>query len=210
MSYTNGGIFSPLPTPYGSGRPTCGDASYHIVSPTNTSGGKVLEEGTAHPFSSTGGESTLSSTRVPNQARIKGVVNSIDSREIVTGTIATSLATSTPSPLTISARDIEAGSMDFTELATGMNVSSASSSQSCVQQQDCRNEVLHQQKENLGIPQSTSSPAAPIKVRVSARKLREIQSPYLSGDGSFCESIPRALTPTDAGVISKEAATTCK
>jgi len=70
--------------------------------------------------------------------------------------------------------------------------------------------LLHQQKENLGTPQSTSSPAAPIKVRVSARKLREIRSPYLSGDGSFCESIPRALTPTDAGVISKEAATTCK
>ena len=185
----------------------CGGASHYPGLTESTIGRKALVKGRDHTLLGIGSASTLSSARVVNKASAEGVV---DSREILTGAIAAALPTTTPSPLTVSARDIEAGSMDFTELATGMNVSSASSSQSCVQQQDWRTDLLHTQNENLGTPRGTSSPAAPIKVRVSARRLKEIPSPYLSRDGSSCPSTPRALTPPDSGVDSKEAASTGK
>ena len=92
------------------------------------------------------------------------------------------------SPLTISARDIEGGSMDFTEFCTG----SPSFSDSDVKM------TMRGSKEGLSSvgkplasmghrpgnlitpPRRTSSPSVPVWIRVSASKLREIQSPHSS------------------------------
>ena len=173
VSSTTGGMFSPLP-----GRADgsfCGDVArlpQHSV-----------EEG-KHPFPGIGGANLNRPSDKDSQ--------------VFTGTVATAPPTKTPSPMTISAQDIEGGSMDFTELVTGMNVSSSSQSH---MQQDWRTEFQWEGKENLATPRGTSSPAAPIKVRVSARKLREIRSPFLSRDSMDGSDVskglttPRALTP---------------
>lgn len=92
------------------------------------------------------------------------------------------------SPLTISARDIEGDSMDFTEFCTG----SLSFSDG-----DNIKLATHRSKEGPGVrkslsslshrpgnlitpPRQTSSPSLPVRVRVSTSKLREIQSPHSS------------------------------
>lgn len=120
---------------------------------------------------------------------------------------------STPSPLTISAQDIDGGSIDFTELASGMDVSfrlhdgiGGQSSSHSMQQLEESDTRLRQQMKHLVLtpPQNTSSPSGPIRVRMSSKKLREIQSPYSSdqsplSDASSAEKesnrTPRALTP---------------
>ena len=182
VSSTTGGMFSPLP-----GRADgsfCGDVArlpQHSV-----------EEG-KRPFPGIGGANLNRPSDKDSQ--------------VFTGTIATAPPTKTPSPMTISAQDIEGGSMDFTELVTGMNISSSSQSH---MQQDWRTEFQWEGKENLATPRGTSSPAAPIKVRVSARKLREIRSPFLSRDSMDGSDVskglttPRALTPSDISVGSQE------
>ncbi len=72
-------------------------------------------------------------------------------------------ASQDPTPLTISAHDIDGGSKDFTNLDS----SSLNSTN----------------KENvLATPKTT--PTVSIRVRVSAKKLREIQSPYDSSSSS--------------------------
>lgn len=107
---------------------------------------------------------------------------------------------STLSPLTISAHDIEGGSMDFTELANpdsnlslnptplNLHVSNGTDALSGVSEMTMNSGlkldseadvVMFRNKENFFTPpKSTSSPSAPIRVHVSAKKLREIQSPY--------------------------------
>jgi len=182
VSSTTGGMFSPLP-----GRADgsfCGDVArlpQHSV-----------EEG-KRPFPGIGGANLNRPSDKDSQ--------------VFTGTVATAPPTKTPSPMTISAQDIEGGSMDFTELVTGMNISSSSQSH---MQQDWRTEFQWEGKENLATPRGTSSPAAPIKVRVSARKLREIRSPFLSRDSMDGSDVskglttPRALTPSDISVGSQE------
>ena len=113
------------------------------------------------------------------------------------------LANKTLSPLTISAQDINAGSMDFTEFAATLHVSGDSA---------CSTPLLCKTgKENLsnGTPESGqttpmgSSTAVPIRVRVSAKKLREIQSPYCSSGGSNAGSItgsPSSLNAAEGGI----------
>lgn len=90
---------------------------------------------------------------------------------------------STPSPLTISARDIEAGSLDFTEIVGGLNDSSTSFPLESV------TTLLQAGREGASTPLAllhaartpSGTPAAgPVRVKVSAKKLREIQSPCLS------------------------------
>ena len=91
------------------------------------------------------------------------------------------------SPLTISARDIEGGSMDFTEFCTG----SLSFSDSDVKMTTRGSKegpsvgkplalVGHRPGNLMTPPRGTSSPSVPVRVRVSASKLREIQSPHSS------------------------------
>ncbi len=73
-------------------------------------------------------------------------------------------ASQDPTPLTISAHDIDGGSKDF----TNFDVSSLNSTN----------------KENvLATPKTT--PTVSIRIRVSAKKLREIQSPYDSSSSSL-------------------------
>ena len=186
VSCTTGGIFSPLPSGV--------DGSFcaHIASSPQHS-----VEGGKHPFPGIGSTNSLSSLNRPSDKNPK----------VFTGTVASH--TKTPSPMTISAQDIEAGSMDFTELVTGMNESSSSQSHT---QQDWGTEFQWEGKENMATPRGTSSPAVPIKVRVSARKLREIRSPLLSRDskdGSDVSkglSTQRALTPSDISIGPQKAA----
>ena len=184
VSSTTGGMFSPLP-----GRADgsfCGDVAR--LPQLSVEGGK-------HPFPGIDGANLNRPSDKDSQ--------------VFTGTVATAPPTKTPSPMTISAQDIEGGSMDFTELVTGMNVSSSSQS---YMQQDWSTEFQWEEKEDLATPWGTSSPAAPIKVRVSARKLREIQSPFLSRDRMDGSNVskdlttPRALTPSDISVGSQEGA----
>ncbi len=140
----------------------------------------------------------------------------------------------TPSPMTISARVIEAGSLDFTELATGPDPSTATQSPSDststsetlqFSTKGARN--LSKGKVNVAsagvncsaMPLVSSPASGPIKVKVSTRKLREIQPPSLSPrppgthygihDGSFLSlgsvstsSTPKALTPPGATTAS--------
>ena len=112
-------------------------------------------------------------------------------------------ANKTPSPLTISAQDINAGSMDFTEFAATLHMSGEST---------CSTPLLCKAgKENLagGVLESGkttpvgSSTAAPVRVRVSAKKLREIQSPYCSSGGSTAGSItesPLSINASEGGI----------
>ena len=186
VSCTTGGIFSPLPS--GADGSFCA----HIASSPQHS-----VEGGKHPFPGIGSTNSLSSLNRPSDKN----------PNVFTGTVAS--RTKTPSPMTISAQDIEAGSMDFTELVTGMNESSSSQSHT---QQDWGTEFQWEGKENMATPRGTSSPAVPIKVRVSARKLREIRSPLLSRDskdGSDVSkglSTQRALTPSDISIGPQKAA----
>ena len=188
VSCTTSGIFSPLPSGAGGSLYThCASSPQHSV------------EGGKRPFP--GIDSTNSHTSL-NRPSDK-------SPKVFTGTVATASPAKTPSPMTISAQDIDAGSMDFTELVTGMNVSSSSESHT---QQDWGTEFQWEGKENLATPRDTSSPAVPIKVRVSARKLREIQSPLLSRDSEDGSNISkglstqRALTPSGISIGPQKAA----
>lgn len=182
VSSTTGGMFSPLPSRADGF--FCGGVAR--LPQLSVEGGK-------RPFPGIGGANLNRPSDKDSQ--------------VFTGTVATAPPTKTPSPMTISAQDIEGGSMDFTELVTGMNVSSSSQSN---MQQDWSTEFQWEGKEDLATPRGTSSPAAPIKVRVSARKLREIRSPFLSRDrmeGSDVSkdlTTPRALTPSDISVGSQE------
>lgn len=72
-----------------------------------------------------------------------------------------------PTPLTISAHDIHGGSKDFTEYANSLNFTQGSV--------DRENE--------LTTPKTT--PTIPLRVRISTKKLREIQSPYESSRSSL-------------------------
>lgn len=94
---------------------------------------------------------------------------------------------STLSPLTISARDIDGGSADFTEFCAGslsfsdgddLHIAPRNASE-----KPCCAEIpstsLGQDNVNfLTPPKGTSSPSVPVRVRVSASKLREIHSPH--------------------------------
>ena len=188
VSCTTCGIFSPLPS--GADGSLC---AHHASSPQHS------VEGGKRPFPGIDSANSLSSLNRPSDKNPK----------VFTGTVATASPSKTPSPMTISAQDIEAGSMDFTELVTGMNVSSSSQSHT---QQDWGTEFQWEGKENLATPRGTSSPAVPIKVRVSAKKLREIRSPLLSRDsedGSNASkglNTQRALTPSDISIGPQRAA----
>ena len=120
-------------------------------------------------------------------------------------------------PLTISARDIEGGSMDFT-------VGSLSFSGSDVLKRTTPKNtgkapvgkpptpIVPERGDFITPPRGTSLPSAPVRVRVSASKLREIQSPHSSISGRSASVIsvghvsdvssfqrqdttPRALSP---------------
>ena len=93
---------------------------------------------------------------------------------------------STLSPLTISARDIDGGSADFTEFCAGslsfsdgddLHVAPRNTSQK--PHSAVPSTSLGQDNVNfLTPPKGTSSPSVPVRVRVSASKLREIHSPH--------------------------------
>ena len=92
------------------------------------------------------------------------------------------------SPLTISVRDIEGGSMDFTEFCTG-SLSSFSDGDVKITTHGSKERpsvgklltsVGHRPGNLITPPRGTSSPSVPVQVRVSASKLREIQSPHSS------------------------------
>ena len=100
----------------------------------------------------------------------------------------------TLSPLTISACDIEAGSLDFTELATSLETSTINSTP--LLQKESLPRMPQQKSGSLRDVSTPPLGGIPVRVRVSARKLREIQSPHStdSNNASWC-STPRALTP---------------
>ena len=114
-------------------------------------------------------------------------------------------ANKTLSPLTISAQDINASSMDFTEFTATLHMSEDST---------CSTPLLSKaEKENLpsGMPESGKTTpvgsatcmSLPIRVRVSAKKLREIQSPYCSSGGSNAGSIfgsPSSINAPEGGI----------
>lgn len=131
-------------------------------------------------------------------------------------------STGTPSPLTISARVIEAGSLDFTEFATGLDVSSTSVSP---RGYTGTSEFHHLNSDKEGALSKTLAPSATplvsspmsghVRVKVSTRKLREIQPPSLtpsphplrmtgahsaSHDGSYLSSSARATSSTPAAL----------
>ena len=98
---------------------------------------------------------------------------------------------STLSPLTISARDIDGGSADFTEFCAGsLSFSDGddlhatprnTSEKPCYAGIPSISRSLGQDSVNFfSLPNGTSSPSVPVRVRVSANKLREIHSPHSS------------------------------
>ena len=87
--------------------------------------------------------------------------------------------THTPTPLTISAHTIEGDSKDFTEYAN-LDITPTPLTKPHPQHTSTHtNSSLN--KENM---LTTPISSAPIRVRVSAKKLREIQSPYNSSSSS--------------------------
>lgn len=93
---------------------------------------------------------------------------------------------STLSPLTISARDFEGGSVDFTEYCAGsLSFSDGNIHHAAPQNVSEKLHYTETRSTSLGQdiltpPKGTSSPSVPVRVRVSASKLREIQSPHSS------------------------------
>lgn len=96
---------------------------------------------------------------------------------------------STLSPLTISARDIEGGSADFTEFCAGslsfsdgddLHAAPRNASEKLHYAEMPFTSVGQDRVNFLTPPKGTSSPSVPVRVRVSASKLREIQSPHSS------------------------------
>ena len=121
------------------------------------------------------------------------------------------------SPLTISARDIEGGSLDFTEFCNGsLNFSESD---------DFKIKTMHQTLgkqcvENpymsvsqgqgslvLVAPRGTSSPSVPVRMRVSARKLREIHSPLLSVSNRSASSVAESHV-SDNSLLQAHGSTT--
>lgn len=91
------------------------------------------------------------------------------------------------SPLTISAKDIEGGSMDCTEFCTG-SLSFSDGDIKTTMRGSKEGPSVGKPLTSVGEgpgnlitpPRGTSSPSVPVRVRVSASKLREIQSPHSS------------------------------
>ena len=93
----------------------------------------------------------------------------------------------TLSPLTISARDIEGGSADFTEFCTGsFSFSDGDDPHAAPQSTSDKPQYaempftsIGQDRVNFVTPsRGTTSRSTPVRIRVSASKLREIQSPH--------------------------------
>ena len=87
--------------------------------------------------------------------------------------------THTPTPLTISAHTIEGDSKDFTEYAN-LDITPTPLTKPHPQLTSTHAN-LSLNKENV---LTTPTSSAPVRVRVSAKKLREIQSPYNSSSSS--------------------------
>lgn len=113
----------------------------------------------------------------------------------------------TLSPLTISARDIDGGSADFTEFCAG-SLSFSDSVDYYTTPQNASEKLCHAKipSKSLGQdsvnfltppPKGTSSPSIPVRVRVSASKLREIHSPH-----SSLSSTSAVVTPVTAAELS--------
>lgn len=118
---------------------------------------------------------------------------------------------STLSPLTISARDIDGGSADFTEFCAG-SLSFSESVDCYTAPQNASEKPFHAEipSKSLGqdsvnfltpYPKGTSSPLVPVRVRVSASKLREINSPHssLSSTSAVVSPAPAAESSCGAG-----------
>lgn len=122
------------------------------------------------------------------------------------GPYSTGTSPSTLSPLTVSARDIDGGSADFTEFCCGSlsfsdgddlradpHNASEKARYAKVPPTSLAQDILNA----LTPPKGTSSPSVPVRVRVSASKLREIHSPHSS------------VTSTSA-VLSQVADSSCR
>lgn len=87
-----------------------------------------------------------------------------------------------PTPLTISAHDMDGGSKDFTEYANGFK--------SVKDSVNKENGLATPTNTPTILATPTNTPTIPLRVRISAKKLREIQSPYESSCSSLEDHSP--------------------
>lgn len=115
------------------------------------------------------------------------------------------------SPLTISARDIDGGSMDFTEFCND-SLSSVSDSgepkkknmhNTMMEQPFVQKPICHKRGDFAITPRGTSSPFMPVRVRVSASKLREIQSPNSSASTISPQTVTAGYGSTSKSVEAR-------